>query len=248
MSGHSKWATIRRAKGKTDAARGRLFTKIGREIAVAVKMGGPDVNSNSRLRDAVAKAKSNNMPNDNIQRSIKKASGELNSINYEEITYEGYGVGGSAVIVKCLTDNKNRSAGDVRHAFDKMGGSMGSSGCVSYLFDKKGILELLKTPNMVEDEIIMMCLETNADDVIDDGDEYEIITSPANFNSVRDALTSKGLTFENAEITMVPQTVITLKPEQLNTFLKMVDLLEELDDVQEVYHNVNIPEMDNEDE
>ncbi len=246
MSGHSKWATIRRAKGKTDAARGRLFTKIGREIAVAVKMGGPDVNSNSRLRDAVAKAKSNNMPNDNIQRSIKKASGELNSINYEEITYEGYGVGGSAVIVKCLTDNKNRSAGDVRHAFDKMGGSMGSTGCVSYLFDKKGILELTKTPDMVEDDIIMMCLEANADDVVDEEDSYEIITSPANFNEVRDNLQNQGLTFENAEVTLVPQTLIDLKPEQLNTFIKMVDMLEELDDVQEVYHNVNLPETDDE--
>lgn len=246
MSGHSKWATIRRAKGKTDAARGRLFTKIGREIAVAVKMGGSDVNSNSRLRDAVAKAKSNNMPNDNIQRSIKKASGELNSINYEEITYEGYGVGGSAVIVKCLTDNKNRSAGDVRHAFDKLGGSMGSTGCVSYLFDKKGILELVKTPDMVEDEIIMMCLEANADDVIDEGDEYEIITSPSNFNEVRDNLQAQGLNFENAEVTLVPQTLIDLKPEQQSTFIKMIDMLEELDDVQEVYHNVNLP--DDEDE
>ncbi len=246
MSGHSKWATIRRAKGKTDAARGRLFTKIGREIAVAVKMGGSDVNSNSRLRDAVAKAKSNNMPNDNIQRSIKKASGELNSINYEEITYEGYGVGGSAVIVKCLTDNKNRSAGDVRHAFDKLGGSMGSTGCVSYLFDKKGILELIKTPDMVEDEIIMMCLEANADDVIDEGDEYEIITSPSNFNEVRDNLQAQGLNFENAEVTLVPQTLIDLKPEQQSTFIKMIDMLEELDDVQEVYHNVNLP--DDEDE
>lgn len=246
MSGHSKWATIRRAKGKTDAARGRLFTKIGREIAVAVKMGGSDVNSNSRLRDAVAKAKSNNMPNDNIQRSIKKASGELNSINYEEITYEGYGVGGSAVIVKCLTDNKNRSAGDVRHAFDKLGGSMGSTGCVSYLFDKKGILELVKTPDMVEDEIIMMCLEANADDVIDEGDYYEIITSPSNFNEVRDNLQAQGLNFENAEVTLVPQTLIDLKPEQQSTFIKMIDMLEELDDVQEVYHNVNLP--DDEDE
>ncbi len=242
MSGHSKWATIRRAKGKTDAARGRLFTKIGREIAVAVKMGGPDVNSNSRLRDAVAKAKSNNMPNDNIQRSIKKASGELNSINYEEITYEGYGVGGSAVIVKCLTDNKNRSAGDVRHAFDKLGGSMGSTGCVSYLFEKKGILELAKTKDMVEDDIIMMCLEANADDVVDEGDVYEIITSPANFNQVREDLQNQGLAFEEAEVTLVPQNTIDLKAEQLNTFIKMIDMLEELDDVQEVYHNVNMPD------
>lgn len=248
MSGHSKWANIRRTKGKTDAARGQVFTKIGREIAVAVKTGGADPNSNSRLRDAIAKAKKNNMPNDTIQRSIKKASGELSSINYEEITYEGYGVGGSAVIVKCLTDNKNRSAGDVRHAFDKLGGSMGSTGCVSYLFDNKGILTLKKLPDMVEDDIIMMCLEAEAEDVVDYDDCYEIITTPANFSSVKDALEKQGLAFEDAEVRLIPQSTIDLNDEQLGKFERLIDTLEELDDVQEVYHNVNLPEEDEEEE
>jgi len=248
MSGHSKWANIRRTKGKTDAARGQVFTKIGREIAVAVKTGGADPNSNSRLRDAIAKAKKNNMPNDTIQRSIKKASGELSSINYEEITYEGYGVGGSAVIVKCLTDNKNRSAGDVRHAFDKLGGSMGSTGCVSYLFDNKGILTLKKLPDMVEDDIIMMCLEAEAEDVVDYEDCYEIITTPANFSSVKDALEKQGLAFEDAEVRLIPQSTIDLNEEQLGKFERLIDTLEELDDVQEVYHNVNLPEEDEEEE
>lgn len=248
MSGHSKWANIRRTKGKTDAARGQVFTKIGREIAVAVKTGGADPNSNSRLRDAIAKAKKNNMPNDTIQRSIKKASGELSSINYEEITYEGYGVGGSAVIVKCLTDNKNRSAGDVRHAFDKLGGSMGSTGCVSYLFDNKGILTLKKLPDMVEDDIIMMCLEAEAEDVVDYEDCYEIITTPANFSSVKDALEKQGLAFEDAEVRLIPQSTINLNDEQLGKFERLIDTLEELDDVQEVYHNVNLPEEDEEEE
>lgn len=248
MSGHSKWANIRRTKGKTDAARGQVFTKIGREIAVAVKTGGADPNSNSRLRDAIAKAKKNNMPNDTIQRSIKKASGELSSINYEEITYEGYGVGGSAVIVKCLTDNKNRSAGDVRHAFDKLGGSMGSTGCVSYLFDNKGILTLKKLPDMVEDDIIMMCLEAEAEDVVDYDDCYEIITTPANFSSVKDALEKQGLAFEDAEVRLIPQSTIDLNDEQIGKFERLIDTLEELDDVQEVYHNVNLPEEDEEEE
>ncbi len=244
MSGHSKWANIRRTKGKTDAARGQTFTKIGREIAVAVKAGGPDPNTNSKLKDVIAKAKKNNMPNDTIQRSIKKASGEINAINYEEITYEGYGIGGSAVIVKCLTDNKNRSAGDVRHAFDKMGGSLGASGCVSYMFDNKGLLYLEKKPGMVEDDVIMMCLEAEAEDVVDDGDCYEIITTPANFNAVKDALEAQGLVFEEAAVELVPQSTITLDSEQIVKFEKLIDMLEELDDVQEVFHNVDLPEED----
>lgn len=247
MSGHSKWANIRRTKGKTDAARGQTFTKIGREIAVAVKTGGADPNSNSRLRDAISKAKKNNMPNDTIQRSIKKASGELSTINYEEITYEGYGIAGSAVIVKCLTDNKNRSAGDVRHAFDKLGGSMGSTGCVSYLFDNKGILTLKKTADMVEDDVIMMCLEAEAEDVVDCEDYYEIVTTPSNFSGVKEALENNGLSFEDAEVRLIPQSTIDLNEEQMVKFLKLIDTLDELDDVQEVYHNVNLPEEEDED-
>lgn len=246
MSGHSKWANIKRTKGKADAARGQIFTKIGREIVVAVKQGGPDPASNSKLRDVIAKARQNNMPNDNIQRSIKKASGELSNVNYEEVVYEGYGVGGSAVIVRCLTDNKNRTAGDVRHAFDKLGGSLGSTGCVSYMFDNKGILILQKTPSMVEDEIIEMCLEAEADDVVDDEDVYQIETSPANFTTVKENLEGKGLTFLSAEVTKIPQNYVDLQPAQQETFVKMIDMLEALDDVQDVYHNVNLPEEDEE--
>jgi len=246
MSGHSKWANIKRTKGKADAARGQVFTKIGREIVVAVKQGGPDPASNSKLRDVIAKARQNNMPNDNIQRSIKKASGELSNVNYEEVVYEGYGIGGSAVIVRTLTDNKNRTAGDVRHAFDKLGGSLGSTGCVSYMFDNKGILILQKTPTMVEDEIIEMCLEAEADDVVDDEDVYQIETTPANFTTVKENLEAKGLTFLSAEVTKIPQNYVDLQPAQQETFIKMIDMLEALDDVQDVYHNVNLPEEDEE--
>lgn len=244
MSGHSKWANIKRTKGKADAARGQIFTKIGREIVVAVKQGGPDPASNSKLRDVIAKARQNNMPNDNIQRSIKKASGELSNVNYEEVVYEGYGIAGSAVIVRCLTDNKNRTAGDVRHAFDKLGGSLGSTGCVSYMFDNKGILILQKTPTMVEDEIIEMCLEAEADDVVDDEDVYQIETTPSNFATVKENLEGKGLTFLSAEVTKIPQNYVDLQPAQQETFVKMIDMLEALDDVQDVYHNVNLPEED----
>ena len=242
MSGHSKWHNIQATKNKADAARGKIFTKIGREIVVAVKAGGPDPTTNAKLRDVISKAKQNNMPNDNIQRSIKKASGELNAVNYEETSYEGYGVGGSAVIVKCLTDNKNRTAGDVRHSFDKHNGSLGSLGCVSYLFDNKGILILENTPAVDEEKLIDMCLEAEAEDVINDGDVYQIITSPSDFTKVKENLEGQGLTFLSTEITMIPQNYVDLDASQLSTFTKMVDMLEALDDVQNVYHNVNMPE------
>lgn len=246
MSGHSKWHNIQATKNKADAARGKIFTKIGREIAVAVKQGGADPSANPSLRAIISKAKQNNMPNDNIQRSIKKASGELGSINYEEITYEGYGVGGSAVIVECLTDNKNRTAGDVRHAFDKHGGSLGTLGCVSYLFDKKGVLILENNDSVDEEKLIDMALEAEAEDVINDEDVYQIITSPSNFTQVKEALEGQGLTFLSAEVSMVPQSYIDLNENQLETFRKLVDVLEDLDDVQNVYHNVNFPEEDDE--
>ena len=246
MSGHSKWHNIQATKNKADAARGKIFTKIGREIAVAVKQGGADPSANPSLRAIISKAKQNNMPNDNIQRSIKKASGELGSINYEEITYEGYGVGGSAVIVECLTDNKNRTAGDVRHAFDKHGGSLGTLGCVSYLFDKKGVLILENNDSVDEEKLIDMALEAEAEDVINDEDVYQIITSPSNFTQVKEALEGQGITFLSAEVSMVPQSYIDLSENQLETFRKLVDVLEDLDDVQNVYHNVNFPEEDDE--
>ncbi len=246
MSGHSKWHNIQATKNKADAVRGKIFTKIGREIAVAVKQGGPDPNNNAKLRDVISKAKQNNMPNDNIQRSIKKASGELSAVNYEEITYEGYGIGGSAVIVKCLTDNKNRTAGDVRHAFDKFGGSLGALGCVSYMFDNKGVLIVAKTDKIDEDALIDMCLEAEAEDVINDEDVYNIITIPSLFHKVKETLEGKGIEFVSSEVTMVPQTTIDLDEKQLATFEKMVDALESLDDVQDVYHNVNLPDVEEE--
>lgn len=244
MSGHSKWHNIQATKSKTDAARGKIFTKIGREIAVAVKLGGGDPNNNAKLRDIISKAKQNNMPNDNIQRSIKKASGELGAVNYEEITYEGYGVGGSAVMVRCLTDNKNRTAGDVRHAFDKFGGSLGSNGCVSYMFDQKGLLVLENDGSIDEENLIEMCLEADAEDVKNDEDVFQIITTPGSFHQVKETLEGKGLKFLSTDVTMIPQNYVDLDEKQIETFNRMIDTLENLDDVQDVYHNVNLPDED----
>ena len=242
MSGHSKWHNIQAKKGKTDAARGKIFTKIGRELAVCVKLGGPDPNVNSKLRDIIAKAKENNMPNDNIERSIKKASGELSGVNYEATTYEGYGVGGSAVIVECLTDNKNRTAGDVRHAFDKHGGSMGNNGCVSYLFKQKGIVIVV---DAADSETLMLdAIEGGAVDVVEDEDGIEIITEPNEHGKMREYLESKGYNVVSADTELVPDMYVDLNEEQLGKFQRMIDALEDLDDVQEVYHNVNLPEED----
>ncbi len=235
MSGHSKWATIKRAKGKTDAARGKVFTKIGREIAVAVKLGGADPNANSKLRDVIAKAKTANMPNDNIQRGIKKAAGELGSINYETIIYEGYGPGGVAVIVETLTDNKNRTASEVRHIFDKSGGSMGTTGCVSYLFDTKGVLVIEKTPKSDEDQIMMDALDAGAEDFSADGDAFEVITAPEQFSVVRETLEGKGYAFVQSGVEKIPQNYVT--PSDTDKFVRMLDQFDENDDVQEVYHN-----------
>lgn len=247
MSGHSKWSTIKRAKGKTDAARSAVFTKIGREIAVAVKAGGPDPDSNSALRTVIAKAKAANMPNDNINRSIKKASGELGSINYESVVYEGYGTNGVAVIVETLTDNKNRTAGDVRHIFDKFGGSMGTNGCVSYLFESKGVIVVEKKKGMVDDEVMMAALEAGAEDFNAD-DEYEIITTPEDFNAVCDNLRAKGYEFLSSQIDRIPSMTIALEDSAAEKFTKMLDMFEENDDVQNVYHNAELPESDEEDE
>lgn len=240
MSGHSKWHNIQKTKEKMDSKRGKIFTKIGKEIVVAVKMGGgADPNSNAQLRAVIAKAKANNMPNDNINRSIKKASGEGSSANYESITYEGYGIGGSAVIVECLTDNKNRTAGDVRHWFDKFGGSLGSNGCVSYLFNRNGVLVIEKTDKWTEDEIMEWSLEADASDVITDGDVYQVTTEPSKFESVKNNLESHGVSFIGADIEMVPSSYVDLSAEQYEKFEKFVDALEDLDDVEEVYHNVS---------
>ncbi len=240
MSGHSKWHNIQAKKGKSDAARGKIFTKIGREIAVAVKTGGADPNSNAKLRDIISKAKQNNMPNDNIERSIKKASGELAGVNYEAITYEGYGVGGSAVIVECLTDNKNRTAGDVRHAFDKHGGSLGSTNCVSYLFNRKGIVIVTDVEDV--DTLMLDALDEGAVDVFEDEDAVQVITEPNEHNKMQEALIKKGYNVVSADTELVPDTYVDLNQEQAGKFMRMVDALEDLDDVQEVYHNVNLPD------
>lgn len=239
MSGHSKWNNIKRTKEKSDAQKGKIFTKIGRELAVIVKQGGADPNTNGKLKDAIAKAKQANMPNDSIERSIKKASGESGTIDYESITYEGYGAGGSAVIVECLTDNKNRTAGDVRHAFDKHGGSLGSTGCVSYLFERKGVLVIEKTPQTDLDMVMLDALDCGAFDVVDDEDVIEIYTTVDNFDKCKDVMSNKGYEFISAEKTLVPSNYVDLDEAKLASFGKMIDLLNDLDDVQEVYHNVN---------
>ena len=248
MSGHSKWHNIQQKKGKSDAARASIFTKIGREIAVAVKQGGADPDSNSKLRDAIAKAKSNNMPNDNIARSIKKASGELGSINYEEMTYEGYGVGGTAFIVEALTDNKNRTAGDVRHLFDKYGGSMGATGCVSFMFKRKGVITVSKA-DISEDDLMMAALDAGAEDILSDDDEvFEVLASPADFDGVRSALDAAGVKMLSAEVTMIPENEVTPDEAQQTTLLKMIEKMEELDDVQNIYHNAVITIGDEEED
>ncbi len=245
MSGHSKWHNIQAKKGKTDAARGAMFTKLGREIAVAAK-GNPNPDTNSKLADAIAKAKAANMPNDTIKRSIAKAAGELGDKEYKELTYEGYGVGGSAVIITTLTDNVNRTAGDVRSTMSKCGGQMGNTGCVSYMFDKKGCIVVERTPSLDEDTMMEYCLEAGADDYVAQDDAYEVYCLPESFSDVRSALEAKGLNFFEAAVKMIPQNYITLDEEKLATFVKMLDKLNELDDVQDVYHNVELPEEEDE--
>ena len=243
MSGHSKWANIKNKKAKTDAVKGKIFTKLGRELAVAAK-GNPDPYTNSKLADAIAKAKSVNMPNDNIKRCIAKAAGELGGDNYEELTYEGYGPNGSAVIIKALTDNKNRTVDYVRTVMRKHGGSLGNSGCVSFTFETKGVIVIERTPALDEDTVMEYALEAGADDFVAEEDAFEVYTSVANFSEVRKYLEEKGLNFFEAQIEMLPQNVITLEGDDLAKFQKLVDALEDLDDVQNVYHNVDIPEED----
>lgn len=243
MSGHSKWHNIQAKKGKTDAARAARFTKIGRELAVAAK-GNPNPDTNSKLADVIVKAKAANMPNDNIKRCIAKAAGELKDKEYKELTYEGYGVGGSAVIVKTLTENVNRTAGDIRSAMSKCGGQMGNTGCVSYMFDNKGIFVIERTIALDEDTMMEYCLEADADDYVVEDDVYEVYTTPENWSTARKYFEGKGVTFLEAEIKMIPQNYIVLDEEKLETFKKMLDKLEELDDVQDVYHNVELPEED----
>lgn len=237
MSGHSKWNNIKHKKEKTDSQRARVFTKIGREIAIAVKEGGSDQNTNSKLRDVVAKAKANNMPNDNISRSIAKASGELGNVSYEEITYEGYGNGGVALIVETLTDNRNRTASDVRHLFDKFGNGLGTTGCVSYMFEHQGVIAMEKQDDMDEDEVMMAALDAGADNFEATDDEFIVYTQIASFSQVREELEKNGYTFTSAEIEWVPQTMVAVSGADADKLEKLVDNLEELDDVQNVFHN-----------
>lgn len=247
MSGHSKWSTIKRKKEKTDGAKAKIFTKIGREIAVAVKQGGgPDPNSNSKLKECIAKAKANNVPNDNIERIIKKAAGEGNNENYENMTYEGYGPSGVAVIVEALTDNKNRTAGDVRHYFDKFGGNLGTTGCVSFMFNKKGLI-VIEKEGLDEDTVMTDALEAGAADFKADDDVFEIYTEPSDFSAVSEDLEAKGYEFVSAEVEMIPDTYTAIEdPDLVVKMQKLLDMLEDNDDVQNVWHNWEMPDSDDE--
>ncbi len=250
MSGHNKWSTIKQKKGKNDAARAKIFTKIGRELIVAVRDGGSaDPAANSKLRDCIAKAKANNVPNENIERIIKKAAGEAGGANYEAVTYEGYGPSGIAVIVEALTDNRNRTAGDVRHYFDKFGGNMGTPGCVSFMFEQKGVLVLDKEDNEVEEDKLMEdALEAGAADFEADEDIYTVYTEPSDMGAVRDDLTAKGYTFASTEVEMVPSTYTKIDdPDVQVKMQKLLDMLEDNDDVQNVWHNWDMPETPDED-
>lgn len=238
MSGHSKWSNIKHKKEKSDAQKAKIYTKLGREIAVAVKSGGPDPSVNARLKDIIAKARANNMPSDNVQRCIKKAAGGEDTSNYEEIVYEGYGPSGVAVIVEALTDNKNRTAADVRHAFDKFGGNMGATGCVSWSFKELGIIVIEKESSMDDDEMTMEALDMGAEDFEVMDECYEITTSPEDFGAVRDAIEEKGYTILEAEVSKIPDNYTKLTDEKdITNMQRLIDILEENDDVQNIYHS-----------
>ncbi len=241
MSGHSKWNNIKRKKEKTDAAKAKIFTKIGREIAVIVKQGGPNPAENSKLKDAIAKAKAANVPNDNIERIIKKAAGDNDATSYEELVYEGYGPNGVAVIVETLTDNRNRTAGEMRHYFDKCGGNLGQSGSVMFMFDRRGQI-VIEAEELDEDTVMEDALESGAADFDFDGDVFTIDTEPNDMGAVRDALEAKGYKFLSAEVAYIPQALTELDEEAAAKMEKLIDLLEENDDVQEIWHNWDVPE------
>ncbi|MEW8972628.1 MAG: YebC/PmpR family DNA-binding transcriptional regulator [Tissierellaceae bacterium] len=243
MAGHSKWNNIKNKKGKEDAKRAKVFTKLGRYIMVAAKEGGSDPEYNPALKAAIDKAKAENMPNDNIDRAIKRGAGELGADNFEEIIYEGYGPSGIAVFATCLTDNRNRTASDVRHAFDKCGGNLGQSGSVTFMFDRKGLVAIERDDSIDEDELTMLAIELGAEDFESSEDGFEIITSPEDFNSVKEGLKSEGYEFAVAEITYIPQSTVSLASEDdIKNMEKLIDMLEDSDDVQEVYHNWEMEE------
>ncbi|MFZ5774466.1 MAG: YebC/PmpR family DNA-binding transcriptional regulator [Thermodesulfobacteriota bacterium] len=242
MAGHSKWANTKHRKAGQDAKRGKIFTKLAKEIAVAARMGGGDPDANPRLRAGIIAARAVNMPKDNIERAIKKGAGGLEGVNYEEITYEGYGPGGVAVLVECMTDNRNRTVGEVRFIFSKAGGNMGESGCVNWMFDKKGSMVVDKA-GVDEEKLMELALESGAEDVVEDGDTFEVITAPDDFDAVRDALDQAGITFVEAGISMIPQNSVEVADEKTATqLMKMLDNLEDNDDVQKVHANFDIPD------
>jgi YebC/PmpR family DNA-binding regulatory protein len=238
MSGHNKWSTIKHKKGAADAKRGKIFTKIIKEISVAAKLGGGDPAANPRLRTAIDKAKGENMPKDNIERAIKKGTGGMEGVTYEEITYEGYGPAGVAVLVEVMTDNRNRTVSDVRSTFTKCNGNMGETGCVSWMFDKKGLITYPKSVDF--DKLFEAAIEAGAEDVVEEDEQIEVTTDPTSFIEVRDALNAAGFKFESAEVTMIPQTMVKLEGKQAESMLKMIDRLEDNDDVQNVYANFDI--------
>ena len=246
MSGHSKWANIKHKKGKADALRGKITTKISREITIAVRMGGADPTGNMKLKLALSKAKANNIPKDNIQRAIPKGAGALEGQSFEEITYEGYGPAGGAMMVSCLTENRNRTAADVRHVFSKYGGNLGATGCVGYMFQQKGVFAVSKETGVEEDDLMMVALEAGAEDIKNEEEGFEIVTTPDTFDDVEKALADAGIEVEMAEITMIPDTMAELSAEDAERVQKMLDVLEDLDDVQDVYHNADLPEDDEE--
>lgn len=242
MAGHNKWSKIKNKKGNEDKRRGKIFTKLTREIIVAVKEGGSDPDYNASLKSAIEKAKAENMPNDNIERAIKKASGSSEQDNYEEVIYEGYGPSGVAVIVSCLTDNRNRTAPEVRHAFDKFGGNLGTTGSVMFTFQRVGLLQILKE-NVDEEELMMTSIDSGASDFREDEEVYEVLTEVENFSKVRDTLSDLGYKFEFCDLTYLPNTEVSLTEEEdIKNLVKLIDILEDNDDVQDVYHNWNVPE------
>jgi len=241
MSGHSKWSTIKHKKAATDAKRGKIFTKLIKEITIAARMGGGDPDANPRLRTALAAARAENMPKDNMERAVKKGTGELEGVNYEEVTYEGYGAGGAAVFIESLTDNKNRTVADVRHIFSKAGGNLGESGCVAYMFNKKGYL-VVEQSVTDEDTLMEVALDAGAEDVREDGENFEVITEPSDFEDVRAAIETAGIPTIDAEVTMLPQTVTPVAGKEAEQMVRLMEALEDCDDVQKVYTNADLPD------
>jgi YebC/PmpR family DNA-binding regulatory protein len=241
MSGHSKWSTIKHKKGAADKKRGKIFTKLIKEITVAARMGGGDIEANPRLRQAVAAAKAQNMPKENFERAIKKGTGELEGVSYEEIIYEGYGPGGVAVMVECLTDNRNRTIADVRYMFSKAGGNVGTDGCVAWMFDKKGLIAVAKDA-VDEDTLMEIALDAGAEDIRDEGDVFEVITDPGDFETVQAAVEQAGITYEMAEITRLPQTVTAVSGKEAEQMIRFMEALDDCDDVQKFYTNADIPD------